>query len=287
MALRKLSHLCTLIVSPLALGLMLHAQAGDPAVLQQKLDAQFRITTTAADKTDIVTPGDVVEIHKPGLVMFSVDSPISPTSTYKNGAMGQGFGTQLLLADKTTQKRRFVPGEKFWVTRIMVQNDSVTFDLYSDPYEDVRYYGTLKFVYPNKKTVPPVDEFLKTIAEVVTAVPQDNQGGPGQSVAPGNGGAGADLSSSVPGKYIRTDSPSDYIQLGSSGTFLLSQGGKLFPGTYKVEGDSLVISMPQMRTQQRSRITGDTFIDPNGRAWKKEAAMGETSAPGGTSAASA
>src|ERR1035437_6570045 len=47
------------------------AQAGDSAAIQQQLNAQFRLTTTTADRTDIVTAGDVVTIHKRNLVMFA------------------------------------------------------------------------------------------------------------------------------------------------------------------------------------------------------------------------
>ncbi len=156
---------------------MLAAQAGDPGAIQQKLNAQFKVTTTTADRTDIVTAGDVVQLHKPGVVMFSADSPLPPTNVYKDGKMGQGFGTAMAMTNPQTQQRRFVPEEKCWVTRIMVQKDGVSFDLYSDPYNDIHYYGTLKISYPDKKAVPRVDSFLKSVAEVITVVPSEDQAG--------------------------------------------------------------------------------------------------------------
>jgi len=48
--------------------------------------------------------------------------------------------------------------------------------VYSDPYQDVRYFGQLKFPY-NKKSIPSADDLLKTIAEVMTVEPADNSSG--------------------------------------------------------------------------------------------------------------
>jgi hypothetical protein len=168
---------CGVVLAVMITAGVLAAQAGDPAVMQQKLNAKFKVTTTTADRTDIVTAGDVVQLHKPGVVMFSSDSPVPPTNVYKDGKMGQGFGTAMVMSNPQTQQRRFVPEEKCWVIRVMVQKDGISFDLYSDPYNDIHYYGTLKISYPDKKTVPPVDSFLQTIAEVITVVPPEDQGG--------------------------------------------------------------------------------------------------------------
>ncbi|MGA9670952.1 MAG: hypothetical protein WBQ94_17215 [Terracidiphilus sp.] len=180
---RQLRVFGVVAVATIAVG-VLAAQAGDPAVMQQKLNAKFKVTITTADRTDIVTAGDVVQLHKPGVVMFSADSPVPPTNVYKDGKMGQGFGTAMIMSNPQTNQRRFVPDEKCWVTRVMVQKDGVAFDLYSDPYNDMHYYGTLKIQYPDKKAVPPVDSFLQTVAEVITVVQSDDQAGQGSQQAP-------------------------------------------------------------------------------------------------------
>ena len=57
-------------------------------------------------------------------------------------------------------------GEKFWVTKIDMQGDGVIFTLFSDPYQDVRYYSTLKFIYPHG-TTPSRDQVLSMVAEVL------------------------------------------------------------------------------------------------------------------------
>ena len=55
-----------------------------------------------------------------------------------------------------------------------------TFSLFSDPYNSIRYYGTLKVLFPDKKVVPPVDSFMQTIAEVLTVDRQNEQPEPAQ-----------------------------------------------------------------------------------------------------------
>lgn len=162
------------------------AQTDDTAALQQKLYAQFKLTTTTADRSDIVTPGDVVSIQKPGLIMYATASPLPPSNTYKHGRIGQGwsgFGKDMAISMMTPNggtandypHRTFVPEEKCWITGIQVEKDDVLFQLYSDPYDDIRYYANLKIPFPKKNHVPSADDFLPLVAEVLTVVPQDNQ----------------------------------------------------------------------------------------------------------------
>ena len=171
----------------LVCNLALLAQS-DPAAIQQKLSAQFKLTRITADRTDLVTAGDIVVIHKPGLLMYAVASPMPPSNTYKNGKITQGwggFGKDLAIGMATPgggtaadyPHRPFVPDEKCWVTGIQVEKDGILFQLYSDPYNDVRYYANLKVAFPNKKDTPPVDVALQSVAEVLTVAPSDNQGG--------------------------------------------------------------------------------------------------------------
>jgi hypothetical protein len=169
----------------------LGAQAGDAAAIQQQLNAQFRLTTTTADRTDIVTAGDVVTIHQRNLVMFA-GTAVPAGNNYmagnnhaahekeRKGGIWQGFGTILIETNPNTVQREFVPEEKCWVTGISVQKDGVTFSLFSDPYNGIRYYGDLKVLFPIKKVVPPVDSFMQTIAEVLTVDSQNEQPEPAQ-----------------------------------------------------------------------------------------------------------
>jgi hypothetical protein len=166
--------------------LVLSAQAGDPEAIQLKLNAMFTPTKTTADRTDIVTSGSIVVLHKQGMLMYAVASPMPPLSTYKNGRITQGmggFGRDLAITFKTPDggtaasypQRRFVLDEKCWMTGISVERDSIVIQLYSDPYDDTRYYGSLKIPFPNKKVVPSVDEAIQMVTEVVSAAPTEDQ----------------------------------------------------------------------------------------------------------------
>jgi hypothetical protein len=165
---------------------LINAQAGDPEAIQQKLNTMFTPTTTTADRTDIVTAGSVVVIHKEGMLMYSVASPLPPLSTYKNGKIVQGiggFGRNIAITFRTPDgntsasypQRRFVLDEKCWLTGVSVEKDSIVLELYSDRYDDTRYYGNLKIPFPNKRVVPTVDEAVTLVSEVVTAAPADIQ----------------------------------------------------------------------------------------------------------------
>lgn len=188
--------------------LTLAAQTGDTAALQQRLNAEFKLTTITADRSDIVTAGDIVAIHKPGLIMYATNSPMPPSNTYKNGRIGQGwggFGKDLAIGMAAPggataanyPHRPFVSEEKCWVTGIQAQRDGVLFQLYSDPYDNIRYYANLKIPFPDKKTVPPVDTAMQLVAEVLTVVPQD-QSAQQAPPAPGGGQPPAAANEQVP-----------------------------------------------------------------------------------------
>lgn len=183
------------------------AQAGDPATLiQDKLTSQIKLTKSTADHTDIVTAGDVVLLHKDGLMMCSSDSSYAFSNTYSNGALSAnyknrakdaakafglgkipvfGSGTSATDAAKNgCTSRKFVAGEKFWVTGISVLKDGILVSAFSDAYNNTRYYGEIKFSFP-KVSVPPVDDFVKTVSEVITVAPADDKGDKSDQAAQG------------------------------------------------------------------------------------------------------
>jgi hypothetical protein len=183
-------------------GLAPLAQSQDQKAQTQKtLISQFALTTTTKDKGDIATAGAVLVLHKSNLLMYATSNPIPPQSTYKKGkitrnAFGRGFLSDLgnSMANPGSSaaivQRTFVTDEKFWVTNIDVKDDGVIFRFFSDPINDVRYFGELKFPFA-KGQVPPADEMLNTIAEVLTVDLGDNsQGGGAQSQTFTAGAAG-------------------------------------------------------------------------------------------------
>jgi hypothetical protein len=148
--------------------------------LQQKLEEQFTLTHPTEDKTDIVNAGSLLVLQKSGLLMYAISNPSPPQSSYKNGRISPNLGGNFLRDIGNTMtnqgdivQRNFVAGEKFWVTKIDVRDDGVLFSLYSDPYEDVRYFGELKIPI-SKGSTPSADDLLNMIAEVLTVQPNEN-----------------------------------------------------------------------------------------------------------------
>ena len=189
------------------------AQAGDPAThIQAKLVSQIKLTKATADRSDIVTAGDVLVLQKDGLMMCSTASSYAFSNTYNNGVLTANYNNRAKDATKSYAKafglsrfglgsgasvtdaanngctsRKFVAGEKFWITGIVAQKDGILVSTFSDPFDDVRYYGEIKFPFA-KGSVPPVDDFVKTFAEVITVQPADDSGSQGdqgpQAAAP-------------------------------------------------------------------------------------------------------
>ncbi len=189
-----------------ALAAAISAQVGDPATLvQEKLVSQIKVTKAAADHSDIVTAGDVVLLHKDGLMMCSSASSYGFSNTYNNGVLVANYNNRAKDAAKSFFKghlpfggggsvtdaanngcpsRKFVAGEKFWITGIAAQKDGILISTFSDPYPDpsgnqVRYYGEVKFLFP-KGSVPPPDDFARTVSELITVQPPDDKDNGGQ-----------------------------------------------------------------------------------------------------------
>jgi hypothetical protein len=263
----------------LALSVCSAAQTSDAAAaIQTKLSSQIKFTTTAADRSDIVTAGDVVQLHKPGLLMYAVASPLPPSNTFKNGKIGQGmggFGKDLMIGmltpgggtpANTYPQRQFVPEEKCWVTGIQVQKDGVLLHLYSDPYDGVRYYANLKIPFPNKKEVPPLDVALQTVADVLTVVPPDDQGGqqapeaaPVATPAPAQEGPPPPIA----GQYLAPGG--SHLLLLADGSFTKFLGAGQGHGQYTVAGDTLTFTFTSTGFAQQFKIQGANLVDVNTR----------------------
>jgi hypothetical protein len=166
------------------------AQAGasqDPLLM--KLRAEFVPTKFKADKSDIVTAGAVVALQKDGLSLYTVAVPKAPINVYKNGKLSQGMGDRLkvCMLDNVGReggcdgipKKTLVTGEKLWISDILLAEDSIQIQLVTDPYDDGRYFGTLKFPIP-KGSVPAPDDAARAISEVLVVQPQQDAPAPDQ-----------------------------------------------------------------------------------------------------------
>jgi hypothetical protein len=157
------------------LGMTSVVVAQSSADLQKQLESTYPLTKATADGTDIVTAGAVLVLEKDNLQMCKVSLPIPTHNYYKNGEVTQGgfMGVLNKLGNaslgggaEATTTRKFVAGEKFWVTKIAVENDGVTFVFLTDPFQDVRYHSMLKFPFAKGQT-PPADQVLATVAQVI------------------------------------------------------------------------------------------------------------------------
>ena len=152
-------------IVPALIAMVVSVATAQTADLQKQLESAYPLTKATADSTDIVTAGAVLVLEKDNLQMCKVSLPIPTRNYYKNGEVTQG-GLMSVLNKLGNASRNFVAGEKFWVTKIQVDNDGVTFRFLSDPFQDVRYHAELKFPFAKGQT-PSADDVLATVAQVI------------------------------------------------------------------------------------------------------------------------
>jgi hypothetical protein len=194
-------------------------QVGDPATLiKEKLVSQIKLSKGSAAHDDIVTPGDVVLLHKDGLMMCSSAAAYVEQNVYKAGVLsvnmqnrakdaaksylkGKFFGGGASVTDAANNgcsTRKFVSGEKFWVTDIELKNNAIVVSTLSDPYNDVRYYGEIQFPFTKGAPIPPVDDFVKTVNEVITVAPSDDKDKGNQNDQAGQGNQSGQQQAAAP-----------------------------------------------------------------------------------------
>jgi len=145
--------------------------------------AKYHLTQATADFTDIVTAGDVVTLRKSGLVMYGTTTGIARTGnvSYHDGKLNSGGMTKFMTFSSVTNSsssvptRTFVSGEKCWLLDVSVKSDGLYLLFMSDPINDVRYMGSIKFPVDKKQTMPGPDVMVPLVAEVISAAPLPNQ----------------------------------------------------------------------------------------------------------------
>jgi len=192
-------------VSSFSLG----AQTSDPkAELREKLLAQFTLTKLSDDRSEIVAAGTPVLLHKGGVGITPTSITPPEKSTYKNGKVSMGFFEKdraihntSVASDSQLKALLLKEGAKVWVSAILVEDDGVIFRLNTGKINGALYYGNLVFPFPNG-VMPPVDDVLKTIAEVVTPI---------KAVNPG-------LSNALRGTFVLTRLTSDQSDIAKAGS---------------------------------------------------------------------
>jgi hypothetical protein len=172
-----------------------YAQEKGAAAIQKKLESEYQLTKTTDDKSDIVTAGAVILLHKDKVLMVAATTAANPCmNTYRDGKISPskacgvgdklrrlpGFGSHVPGAGSAPGTRNFVSGEKFWVTKIEVRDTGkepgIVFDFFTDatPAGDqgIRYRGALTI--PFGAMTPTPEEALKVVEDVITVVPSDD-----------------------------------------------------------------------------------------------------------------
>lgn len=199
-AVRKVSTCGVALLIAATFNFGMKAQVGDPATLiKEKLVSQIKLTKANGANDDIVTAGDVVLLHKDGLKMcatggkgysniFSNGMFVMDTKKRAGGILKQGLLNKMTgnggftdaASGSGCTERKFVAGEKFWITDIQNKNDGILVSVFSDPYNDQRYFGDIKFPFV-KGSTPKVDDFVKMVGDVITVAPSDDKDKGGQS----------------------------------------------------------------------------------------------------------
>jgi hypothetical protein len=209
-----------------ALPSVLLAQDQGAAAIQKKLESEYKLTKTTDDKSDIVTAGSVIVLHKDKVLMVAATSNANPCmNTYKDGkvtptkacGVGEkirrlpGFG-HVPGGGSAPATRNFVSGEKFWVTKIEVRANGVVLDFFTDatPTGDqgIRYKGALTI--PFGALTPTPEEALKVVAEVISVAPsEDAKGDDQKQSAPQGGQPGAAAPPSQPAAPPAAPAPAE------------------------------------------------------------------------------
>ena len=210
MHMRTIKIRFTFVIATVATAFSAAATFGQtPSALQQKLIAEYALTTPTADNTAIVTAGCVLTLQKRGLTASAISSKVPTTNSFKDKdvqirpsasakirSLGR-LGVPGVAAAAPTDTRLFVNGEKIFVTKIDVDpsKEVITFDLLSDAFNDIRYRALLRFEFPKgtlatadiAQIQPILDQAIKVdppAADAGAATQTSQAGTPAEPAAP-------------------------------------------------------------------------------------------------------
>jgi hypothetical protein len=147
-------------------------------------------------KKDGDISGYIQDPDKPrwGLVVYRLPLKYCPISTYKKGSLSMGFfdssdtasGDNLSINEFFSFPRKYLKiGEKVWISGFGIANkkNAVLAGVVTDPYDDGRYCGMLKFPF-DKNHLPSPDDAVRMVSEVLAVQPTQNQPAPASEPMP-------------------------------------------------------------------------------------------------------
>lgn len=187
-------------------------QTSAAQTLQQKLAAEYALTKPTVDRSDIVTAGCVVTLKVKGLTASAVGkgTPAGNSFRDKDPKIRPSGFTSLrkgripgLASPIATETRDFVDDEKLFVTEIDVDSskDTVSFLLFSDAYNNVRFQANLRFDFP-KGSLASAD-----LAQVQAVLDQALSVTPPDKSAPAEPSPGPAQPAPVPPATVTPDPP--------------------------------------------------------------------------------
>jgi hypothetical protein len=143
--------------------------------IQQKLRQMYTFAKTTDDQKDLAQAGTVLILRKDRFLMYPTAAVAPALNVYKDGALNYGKMREFQVFSHLqevgltpqTVRKFFLTGEKFFITAVDTDPDGVVLTLYSDPLNNVRYYGQLKIQF-QKRVVPPTDDVIRQVQEVLT-----------------------------------------------------------------------------------------------------------------------
>jgi len=283
------SFLVAIISLALALsGNMLFAQSGDPSdLLVKKLSNQFAPTVFSQDY-EIVTAGAFVALktegnissyiqdpNRPrnGLVVFKLPLQYCPITSYKKGTLSMGFGDSVDVAagdglhinEFFSLPRQYLQiGDKFWIAGMSIYRNSIRVHIITDPYEDGRYCGVLKFPF-EKGHLPTPDDAVKMISEVLAVQPPPRTQPVAAEAPPVVVAEVAPLS--LPSLYVSAQTPTNQLQLNVGGSLWFQEDGQTYHGTFVLRGTTIELSINETGTKTILSRYGDDLTDSSGQTW--------------------
>lgn len=147
------------------------------------LAGRFRPTRFTPDNSQIVNEGSIVTVKKEGLLLYPASLPAAPTSSFKKDKLSQNFldlvGVGVLdsvghPSGYVIPSQKLGAGQNVRVRAIDLGKDCILVEVVTEPYDDGRYFGVIKFPTP-KGSVPSPEDGLRMVSEVLEVQPNQDQ----------------------------------------------------------------------------------------------------------------